>query len=136
MTMTELEWLKSIGKIRGYRIVNEPKKTKQSPKAEPKGLAFIKTLLNTMNVAYEVEYKFLKNRKFRFDIAMPQYMLFVEYEGMVASGRGGHQTMSGYTKNCEKYNLAAVEGWSGLRYTTMNYKSFEQNIIDFLLKFQ
>ena len=135
MTLDQVEKLVKDGKIKGYTIDKKSFKPKVD-KPDPKGLAFIKTLLNTMNVAYEVEYKFLKNRKFRFDIAMPQYMLFVEYEGMVASGRGGHQTMSGYTKNCEKYNLAAVEGWSGLRYTTMNYKSFEQNIIQFLLKFK
>jgi hypothetical protein len=29
-----------------------------------------------------------------------------------------HTTNSGYTKDCEKYNAAAVLGWRVLRYTT------------------
>ena len=136
MTLEQVEKLVKDGKIKGYSIDKKGFKPVKEVKPDPKGLAHIKSMLNTLNMPFEVEYKFLKNRKFKFDIAIPNYMLFIEYEGMVASGRGGHQTMTGYTKNCEKYNLAAVAGWSGLRYTTMNYKSFDQNIVDFLLKFK
>lgn len=63
------------------------------------------------------EYKFLKNRKFRFDIAIPDIMVAIEYEGGIYQ-RGRHVSPAGYNRDCEKYNLAQINGWKVLRYTT------------------
>ena len=40
----------------------------------------------------------------------------IEAEGLVRSGRGGHQTVKGFTANCEKYNEAILQGWMLLRF--------------------
>ena len=68
------------------------------------------------------EYKFCKDRRWRFDFcwADRNNMVAVEIEGGVFMRRGGHTSGIGYTKNCEKYNAATIAGWSVLRYTTAN----------------
>lgn len=102
---------------------------------DPEGILFIKQVLDNRQVSYETEYKFLTDRKFRFDIAILNLRIGIEYEGLVATNvKGGHQTKVGYTKNCTKYNRAAIAGWVVLRYTCRNYKDFEQDFVSFLLK--
>lgn len=65
----------------------------------------------------EPEYKFLDNRKFRFDFAHPQAKIAIEIEGAVyANGR--HTRGAGYTLDCEKYNLAQLAGWRVFRLTS------------------
>ena len=63
------------------------------------------------------EYKFHPQRKFRADFAWPDRMLLVEVEGGQYI-RGRHQSPQGFENDCEKYNLAALEGWVVLRFTT------------------
>lgn len=62
------------------------------------------------------EYRFSKVRAFRFDIALPDERIAVEYEG-IFSDTSRHTTVGGYSRDCEKYNLAVVERWRVLRYT-------------------
>lgn len=94
------------------------------PQVEPAGLQFIKNHLKFMGIDYVTEFKFHPKRRFRFDVAIPSYMIAIEYEGL-NSEKSGHTTLTGYTKDCEKYNLAQVSGWKVLRYTAINYKSFD-----------
>lgn len=68
-----------------------------------------------------LEFKFLQNRKFRFDFAWTEYMLAVEIEGGVWI-QGRHTRGSGFVKDMEKYNLAACEGWRILRFTPQQLK--------------
>jgi very-short-patch-repair endonuclease len=63
------------------------------------------------------EYRFAPDRKWRFDFAWPHRLLAVEVEGGVWSG-GRHTRGSGYVKDMEKYNRAAVLGWCVLRFDT------------------
>ena len=70
--------------------------------------------------SYETEYKFDEVRKFRFDWCIPELRLAIEYEGIV-SEKSGHTTITGYSNNCVKYNLAVTQGWNILRYTALNY---------------
>ena len=58
------------------------------------------------------EYPFHPSRKWRFDLAFPDYLLAVEIEG-----RGRHQSFGGFEADCEKYNAAAKLHWRVLRYT-------------------
>ncbi len=67
----------------------------------------------------KAEYKFLKNRRFRFDFAWPDRMIAVEIEGGVFSG-GRHTRGAGYTRDLEKYNLATLHGWLVFRFTTQD----------------
>lgn len=135
-TATDLERLKKNGLIRDYNSMGDNAvkvaRNKAKPHLEPKGIAYIKSVLEKHSINYEVEYKFSK-RKFRFDIAVPQFMLACEYEG-IFSGKSRHTTVGGYTKDCEKYNLAAICGWKVLRYTSKNYKDFNRDLVELLFK--
>lgn len=70
------------------------------------------------------EFKFMHNRKFRFDFAWTDEKLAVEIEGGVWI-QGRHTRGSGYVKDMEKYNLAAEAGWRVLRFTPQQIKKGE-----------
>lgn len=67
------------------------------------------------------EYRFDITRRFRFDYAIPEKMIGIEFEGII-SEKSRHTTLTGYTRDTTKYNLAAVLGWKVLRYTALKYK--------------
>lgn len=94
------------------------------PKPKPEGLLHIELVLKSMGVKFETEYKFMSDRLFRFDIAIPDRMIAIEYEGLSLQGnkKSGHTTTMGYSKDCEKYNHAVCKGWRLLRFTAINYK--------------
>lgn len=96
-----------------------------------KPLDEMKFILISMRLSYESEYKFLKNRKFKFDLALPERKIAAEYEGLF-SAKSRHTTVTGYSKDTEKYNLAVINGWKVLRYTQLNYKNFYDDIIKIL----
>ena len=78
--------------------------------------AVITQYLNSKNVQYETEHKFLPDRRFRFDYAIPVRKVAIEYEGATWA-RGRHTRGAGYAKDCEKYSLAAINGWCVIRIT-------------------
>ena len=63
------------------------------------------------------EFQFHPTRRWRFDRAWPDRMLAVEVEGGTWSG-GRHVRGSGFRSDCEKYNEAAMLGWTVLRFTS------------------
>ena len=67
------------------------------------------------------EYKFFHDRRFRFDLAIPKHMIAIEYEGGIFTN-GAHTRGKHYTSDCKKYNLATMNGWKLLRYTTEDTK--------------
>jgi hypothetical protein len=90
----------------------------------------------TNNFELTREYQFDNSRKWRSDYYIPKLNLLIEYEGL-GVGRnktrsGGHQTVKGYTGNCEKYNKASLLGYRLLRYTALNYGSIVSDL-EFLL---
>lgn len=86
-------------------------------KADKKNALVFKALCKTYGFTEPVqEYKFLTNRKFRFDFAWTDEKLAVEIEGGVWIG-GRHTRGTGYISDMEKYNLATCEGWRILRFT-------------------
>ena len=78
----------------------------------------------------EEEYRFLDRRRFRFDFAWTDVSIAVEIEGGTYV-QGRHVTGAGFSKDCEKYNLATRDGWRVYRFTTAMVKSREG--IDFLV---
>lgn len=62
------------------------------------------------------EVVFHPERKWRFDYAWPALMIALEVEGAVWI-EGRHTRGSGFLKDMEKYNAAAVLGWRVLRCT-------------------
>ena len=57
-------------------------------------------------------------RKWRFDFAWPERKLAVEVEGGTRSGKSRHSRGDGFEKDAAKYNRAARDGWTVLRYST------------------
>lgn len=62
------------------------------------------------------QYKFHDERDWKFDFAFPSQKLAVEIEGLHPRGLSRHQTLAGYTRDCEKYNAATLAGWRLLRF--------------------
>lgn len=98
---------------------------KSSPKAA--FLWLIKTIPGVTD-----EYQFAKPRKFRFDHALVEQKIGIEYDGII-SAKSRHTSISGFTRDCEKTNLAAVNGWRVLRYTALNYHQVKTDL-DQILK--
>ena len=65
----------------------------------------------------EREYIFAKGRRYRFDFSWIAHKIAIEIEGGTWSG-GRHTTGTGFAKDCEKYNLAVLNGWRVLRFTS------------------
>lgn len=64
----------------------------------------------------------IPGRKFRIDVAFPQDMLAVECMGGVFQ-MGRHTRGTGYTKDCEKACLLAIEGWHLMPVTSDQIKA-------------
>ena len=118
---------------------NKPKKMAKIklPAPKPVGVQHIELVLRSMGVPFVNEYHFMGDRKFRFDIAIPERKIAIEYEGMqvktkkynpitkryeTKTSKSGHQTNAGFTGDCEKYNNAVCMGWKLLRFTAWNYE--------------
>lgn len=142
-TLKQLEELKAAGKIKGYSAVNKPVSNipKNIPlKKRSKTKEWITLVLGKWCFVHKLElwhsgnergeYKFDKERKFRFDFCIPELKLAIEYEGLM-SAKSRHTTISGYTMDTEKYNLAASQGWIVYRYTAANYKQLERDLAKF-----
>ena len=103
---------------------------KRMPKIvkEPEGLRSIRTTLVLAKVKFLEEYRFHKTRRWRFDFAVPSLNLAIEYEGLV-SEKSRHTSISGFSKDTEKYNEAQKLGWIVLRYTALNYRNFTEDLL-------
>ena len=65
----------------------------------------------------EREFRFQKDRRWRFDFFFPDSKLAVEIEGGTYQ-IGRHQRAGGFAADCVKYNSAAIMGIVVLSYTT------------------
>jgi very-short-patch-repair endonuclease len=74
--------------------------------------------------APEAEYRFAAPRRWRFDYAWPQQMVALEVDGGTwVAGR--HTRGSGWQRDTEKLNAAAVLGWRMLRCTPQQLCTLE-----------
>ncbi|QES88842.1 hypothetical protein [Rhizosphaericola mali] len=108
-------------------------KKSKARKKEPKALTELKNVLDSLEIEYVEEHRFHEYRKFRFDLAILDRKVAIEYEG-VMSKKSRHTTVNGYSVDADKYNLAQSMGWTVLRYTVINYKNFENDIKSLLNK--
>lgn len=113
------------------------------PKSKPAGLQHIELVLLTKKIPFKTEFRFLPDRQYRFDIAIPDHKIAIEYEGLEVTKndfsaldktfykkttKSRHSTNMGYSNDCIKYNLAVVNGWRLLRFTAYNYREFSSFI--------
>ena len=62
------------------------------------------------------EHRFHARRKWRFDWAWPAQRVALEFEGgQYTASR--HRSVKGFAGDCEKYNEAALLGWTLIRVT-------------------
>lgn len=72
-----------------------------------------------------LEHRFHEVRRWRFDYAVPQIKLAIEYQGhagFVGKGQSGHSTIKGLTNDCEKMNSALAHGWRVLAFTALHFR--------------
>ena len=93
----------------------------------PVGLVNILNILDDMDIEYTKEHRFHKVRRWRFDVAILSMNVAIEYEGIVGH-KSRHTSITGYSKDCEKYNSAAILGWKVLRYTALNYEDLQKDL--------
>ncbi len=118
MSVAEFNRMKKGAKSKGLRIITKNKY-----------LEDMKLALQLAGIPFELEFKFDENRKFRFDIYIEQNgkKIGIEYDG-INSKKSRHTSITGFSKDQEKTNLAASNGIFVLRYTVLNYKSMIKDV--------
>ena len=77
---------------------------------------------NERALQLQEEYQFSKERKFRFDFAIPAVKIAVEFEGGIRGNIGGHTSGRGVKRDIEKYDMATQDGWTIIRLHAENYE--------------
>ncbi len=70
------------------------------------------------------ELRFAPPRRFRFDWAWPDHKVALECDGGVWT-QGRHTRGTGFLRDAEKFNIAAVMGWRILRTTPSKLHDLE-----------
>ncbi|HCQ9879723.1 TPA: DUF559 domain-containing protein [Acinetobacter baumannii] len=110
-----------------YRKLFPIKKNKKRRSAkqtrEPSvGEVLLATHLRACKISFEQEYKFHQTRKWRADFLITGTKILIEVEGGIWSG-GRHTRGKGYIGDMEKYNSAAMMGFTVLRFSTEQVKA-------------
>ncbi|EXC24420.1 DUF559 domain-containing protein [Acinetobacter sp. 809848] len=95
---------------------------KQGTRHPSEGEMVLATHLRACKTSFEQEYKFHPKRKWRADFLITGKKILVEVEGGIWSG-GRHTRGKGYIGDMEKYNSAAMMGFTVLRFSTEQVKS-------------
>lgn len=114
----------AVERLTGEKIVKSTVKyDKKYSKNIPDYTGMIVAALKLLGIESQREYKFLHDRRFRFDLVILPIskMIAIEWEGGIHSG-GRHVRGKGYANDAKKYNLAVRHGWKLLRFTTEDTK--------------
>ncbi len=95
---------------------------RQGTRQPSEGETVLATHLRACKISFEQEYKFHTKRKWRADFLITGTKILVEVEGGIWSG-GRHTRGKGYIGDMEKYNSAAMMGFTVLRFSTEQVKS-------------
>ncbi len=74
------------------------------------------SLLDAEGIAYEREFKAIPNRRYAFDFRIGN--LLIEIQGGVWMVKGAHNTGKAIQRDCEKGNLATLQGYDLMHFTT------------------
>lgn len=126
--------IKKYGKITWsgiQELLELPKEKKKIAQVKTnKNLTELKLLLRLSGFDYAQEHRF-SDRRYRFDIVLLpiELKIAIEYNG-IFSEKSRHTTVTGYSKDREKINLATSLGWNVFEYTPLNFT----NVVDDLKK--
>ena len=71
------------------------------------------------------EHRFHPVRRWRFDYAIPEIKLAIEYDGhggfVKVGGKSRHGSIIGMTKDADKMNAAIALGWRVLKFTALHF---------------
>ncbi|XZT20698.1 DUF559 domain-containing protein [Acinetobacter baumannii] len=114
----------SIAEYRELFTIQKNKKRRSAKQSrEPSvGEVLLATHLKACKINFEQEYKFHPKRKWRADFLITGKKILVEVEGGIWSG-GRHTRGKGYIGDMEKYNSAAMMGFTVLRFSTEQVKA-------------
>ncbi len=99
------------------------KRLTEIPKAKSELEELLALQIRALGIeAPQREYPFAPPRRWRFDFAWPDIKLAAEVEGGIHS-RGRHVRASGFAADAEKYNHAALQWWTVLRFTSQSVRS-------------
>jgi hypothetical protein len=74
------------------------------------------------------EYPFHPERKWRFDFAIPEKKIAIEYQGGIFMAKSGHSSIKGQSRDQEKMNQAQILGWKVLSYNALNYSQITDDL--------
>ena len=89
--------------------------------------------LSAVGIAYHREYKAIPDRKFAFDFYIPKRKLLIELQGGTWMQRGGHNTGRGIQRDVEKVNLATLNEYAIMQFTTQDVE--DGTAIDMVKKY-
>lgn len=114
----------SLAEYRELFPVQKNKKRRSAKQTrEPSvGEVLLATHLKACKIDFEQEFKFHPDRKWRADFLITGTKILIEVEGGIWSG-GRHTRGKGYIGDMEKYNSAAMMGFTVLRFSTEQVKS-------------
>jgi len=69
----------------------------------------------------EYEYRFVRERRWRADLAVPSARLLFECDG--GAFRGGHRRGAALAADYERQNVAQMHGWRILRFTNQQVET-------------
>lgn len=70
------------------------------------------------------EFRAIKGRRFKWDFAWEEHRLLVEVQGgTFMPGKSAHSSGVGVNRDCEKANLATLNGWRILSFDSKQVKS-------------
>lgn len=106
----------------GCKTGAKTKRPKRGGKVESEGESLLSLQLKALKIAFEREFKFCQDRKWRADFHLVDKMILIEVEGGIWS-QGRHTRGSGYIADMEKYNEATLLGYQVIRFSTEQVKS-------------
>lgn len=110
-------WTEAALKKLNLEFTEIPISKPKCKKAYPDYPGMICQALKVLGIESVREYKFLHDRRFRFDIAIPEHKIAIEFDGGIFS-QGRHTRGAGFASDAKKSNLAVMHGWKLFRYTT------------------
>ena len=92
-------------------------------RSKPNYKAEFLSQLALLKIQTEAEFRFHPERRWRSDWRIKATRILIEFEGGLFGGKGGHSSVSGILRDCEKYNEAALAGWTVIRITPKHVTS-------------